>query len=190
MSWLRIDDGFSEHHKIAELTDREFRVWIRVLCYSARNPNKTGRLSRAMRKEIVGLTAPITRRFITLGLLDQDADPGIVCVHDWRTYNPADPTAASRMKRHRDRNATVTDTVTEGVTPTVTETEHDRNGNGPSRGDTRARPVPSPTPKTKPRAVTSQETTPDHDPNSPGNAEEELHPDVATLAPQLQAVDW
>lgn len=180
MSWLRIDDGFSEHHKIAELTDREFRVWIRVLCYSARNPNKTGRLSRAMRKEIVGLTAPITRRLVTLELLDQDADPGIVCVHDWRTYNPADPTAASRMQRHRDRNSTVTDTVTEGVTPTVTETEHDRNGNGPSRGDTRARPVPSR--KETPRAVTSTEPpAPETPTNGPGDI------DFNNI---LKAVDW
>ena len=30
MSWLRIDDGFAAHPKIAALSDKDLRVWLRV----------------------------------------------------------------------------------------------------------------------------------------------------------------
>lgn len=101
MSWLRIDDGFAEHYKIAELTDREFRVWVRVLCYAARNNGRAGRLTAPMRREIVGFTAAMCKRFVTLGLLDHDDEEGVVSIHDWRTYNPKDPAAADRMRQQR-----------------------------------------------------------------------------------------
>lgn len=37
MSWLKIDDGFAEHPKIIDLSDRAFRLHVAALCYSARN---------------------------------------------------------------------------------------------------------------------------------------------------------
>lgn len=104
MSWLRIDDGFAEHYKIAELTDREFRVWLRILCYAARNNGRSGHLTAAMRREIVGLSVPVTDRLLALGLLDQGDQEGVLAVHDWTTYNPKDPTAAERAKRYRNRD--------------------------------------------------------------------------------------
>jgi len=112
VSWLRIDDGFAEHYKISELTDREFRVWMRTLCYAARNNGRAGRLTAAMRREIVGLTAPMVQKYVSLGLLDE-AEDGVVLVHDWATYNPKDPTAADRAKRYRQRDVTVTEGVTD-----------------------------------------------------------------------------
>jgi hypothetical protein len=86
MSWLRIDDGFAEHYKIAELTDREFRVWVRILCYAARNNGRAGRLTAAMRDQIVGLTPTITTRLVSLGLLDPDEEEGVLAIHDWKLY--------------------------------------------------------------------------------------------------------
>lgn len=102
MPWLRVDDGFTEHYKIAELTDKEFRVWMRTLCYAARNNGRRGRLTAAMRREILGLNATVTRRFVSLGLLDQEEEPGALTIHDWRVYNPKDPTAADRQRRRRE----------------------------------------------------------------------------------------
>lgn len=104
MTWLRIDDGFAEHYKISELSDREFRVWMRTLCYAARNNGRAGRLTAAMRREIVGLTSPMVTKFFALGLLDNGDEEGVVQIHDWHTYNPKDATAADRAKRYRDRN--------------------------------------------------------------------------------------
>lgn len=37
MSWVRLDDGFADHPKIAALDDRAFRIHIWALCYSARH---------------------------------------------------------------------------------------------------------------------------------------------------------
>jgi hypothetical protein len=105
VSWLRIDDGFAEHYKIAELTDREFRIWVRTLCYAARNNGKEGRLTAAMRREIVGFSDRISGRFVALGLLDEDDGDDVLHVHDWRAYNPKDPTAAERMKRRRSKDS-------------------------------------------------------------------------------------
>lgn len=123
MSWLRIDDGFAEHYKISELTDKEFRVWVRLLCYAARNNGRAGRLTAAMRREVVGLTDAMTKRFVTLGLLDNDDDDeGVLAVHDWRAYNPKDPTAADRAKRYRNRDADRDEMRDASVTQAVTET--------------------------------------------------------------------
>jgi hypothetical protein len=32
MSWVRLDDGFADHPKIAELDDRAFRIHVWALC--------------------------------------------------------------------------------------------------------------------------------------------------------------
>lgn len=37
MSWVKIDDGFAEHRKIAGLSDAAFRMHVAGLCYAARN---------------------------------------------------------------------------------------------------------------------------------------------------------
>lgn len=37
MSWLKIDDGFAEHPKLSDLSDRSFRLHVAALCYCARN---------------------------------------------------------------------------------------------------------------------------------------------------------
>jgi hypothetical protein len=37
MSWVRLDDGFADHPKIAQLDDRAFRIYVWSLCYSARH---------------------------------------------------------------------------------------------------------------------------------------------------------
>src|SRR4051794_24106180 len=35
MAWLRLDDGFAGRPAIVNLTDREFRLFIRLLCHCA-----------------------------------------------------------------------------------------------------------------------------------------------------------
>jgi len=36
MAWVRLDDDFTDNAKIAGLSDRDFRGWIRLLCYCGR----------------------------------------------------------------------------------------------------------------------------------------------------------
>lgn len=85
MSWLRIDDGFIENDKVAALTDRELRVWLRILCRAARQ--RTAIVKPAATQELVGLTNPRLERFADAGLLDT-TDDGYE-IHDWEIYNPA-----------------------------------------------------------------------------------------------------
>lgn len=84
MSWLRIDDTMMENPKIEALTDRQLRVWLRLLCYCARQRNG-GELppTRTQRAQLVpGLTPTLIAKLANLGLIDiQDSSqngPGFV----------------------------------------------------------------------------------------------------------------
>lgn len=103
MSWLRIDDAFASHPKIAALSDRELRVWLRVLCYCSRHEDPT--VDRGTMQEVPGLTSAVIQRLTTLALLDPVDEPaGVYEVHDWTDYRPKDSTGAERQKRWRQRH--------------------------------------------------------------------------------------
>lgn len=101
MSWLRIDDRFASHPKVAQLSDKEFRVWMRTLCFCASYEDPT--VDRVAVNEIKGLTRAMVMRFAEIGLLDP-SDAGHE-VHDWEHYQPKDRTGAERQARWRARNA-------------------------------------------------------------------------------------
>ena len=155
MSWLRVDDAFSTHPKLLLLPRPDRWTWMELLCFCARY-RTNGTIPPQIREAVPAATPQILEKLVCAGLLDQD-DDGNLSIHDWRDYNPKDPTAADRMRRSRerdrnndrngDRNGTVTATVTNGVT----ETYRDRD----SRAGSRARPVPSPTPTTPAAAQTA-----------------------------------
>lgn len=101
MAWLRLDDGFTSHPKIAALNDREYRVWTRLLVYCARYRTE-GKLPANALVEIPQLTSPMLRKFRELRLLD----PGDI-VHDWKMYN-AETVAekvAAYLEEHPDATA-------------------------------------------------------------------------------------
>jgi hypothetical protein len=100
MGWLRLDDGFAMHPKIAALSDRDYRAWTKVLLYCARYRTQGDVPDHAFRE--IGINAQSRRKFIAVGLLDLDAD-GITSIHDWADFNPPDPTNAERQKRWRER---------------------------------------------------------------------------------------
>ena len=97
MAWLRIDDGFAAHPKIAALSDKDLRVWLRVLCYCAKHSDPT--VDRVTRQEVPGLTRQVCDRFIGLELLD--VEDGSLVIHDWVEYQPRDATGAERQARWR-----------------------------------------------------------------------------------------
>lgn len=121
MSWLRLDDGFPQHPKIAALTDRQFRDWLTLLAYCARY--KTGGEVPEGSLRVLGVRSASVAAFQELGLLED------LTVHDWEKYNPADPTNAERQARHRTRKRNAP-----------------RNGeSNASHAGGQARAVPSPT---------------------------------------------
>lgn len=104
MAWLRIDDTFAGHPKMAKLTDRERWVWIRTLCYCARYATNTGAIEAP--GEIIGLSPSLLDKLERIGLVDRNGN-GVPVVHDWNEYNGKAAVerdqARERKKRQRDR---------------------------------------------------------------------------------------
>lgn len=161
MSWLRVDDRFADHPKIGALTDREFRIWVRTLCYCARYRDPT--VDDATLAAVKGLDRKRVERFFELDLLDREADSFVI--HDWHEYAPKDPTGADRQAKWRaTRNGRVTDKVTDdAVTNAVTEPSLARAGARASP----SRPVPEEQNPVTPTALEGP-------PNGSGHGEEEL----------------
>lgn len=112
MSWLRIDDGFAFHPKIGKLSDRNFRVWMRVLCHCSRYEDPT--VDEATIGEVKGLTEATVARFAEVGLLDKSGHS--FEIHDWAKYQPKDSTGAERQAKWRARrNGRVTVNVTDDI---------------------------------------------------------------------------
>lgn len=109
MSWLRVDDGFANHPKVAQLSDKDFRVWMRTLCYCARYQDPS--VDAATASEVPGLTTAAIGRFRDLGLLDEMG--GMHEIHDWANYIAKDLTGADRQARWRARNGSRNGSVTE-----------------------------------------------------------------------------
>ncbi len=110
MTWLRVDDGFASHPKIGKLSDKDFRIWVRVLCHCARYEDPT--VDDATMGEVKDLTEARIKRFHELRLLDKSGHA--YEVHDWVKYLPKDKTGADRQALWRARrNGRVTVDVTE-----------------------------------------------------------------------------
>lgn len=123
MAWLRIDDGFTSNSKIAQLSDAEFRAWMRLLCHCARSRDPS--VDDVAIREVSGLNSRRIRRFAEVGLLDEVGSH--FEVHDWAKFIPKDATNADRQARWRarHRNARNADA---GVTETVTNPSRTRAG--------------------------------------------------------------
>jgi hypothetical protein len=153
MSWLRIDDGFTANGKIAQLTDNEFRCWMRLLCHCAKVKDPT--VDKATIQEVPGLTSKRVDRFTGLELLDEIGK--MHEVHDWAKFLPKDETAAERQARWRARKRHA-DTVTDTVTPSVTNNgTDDRNVTAPRARAHAPVPVPS-----RPEEGSSLSSNPTH----------------------------
>lgn len=188
MAWLRLDDGFATHPKIAALTDRELRIWLRVLCYCSQHQDPT--VDRITIQVVSGLTLKVIRKLIEVGLLDESG--GDYEVHDWLVYAPKDPTGADRQakwraRRNADRNGT-SNGLRNGV-----ERYADRDETVTSRAGARARPrpVPSPTrPETTPPSFPDLDQ-PAADTTKEGRTEDDQDdiklPDVARLLKDIPA---
>lgn len=124
MAWLRIDDGFYSHPKVLKLTRPERWTWMEVLCFCARYETG-GEIPIAISEALPKANPAFLAKCVDLELLDRTDEPGLV-IHDWKVYNPRDPTNSTRQQRHRektkhrDSNGEVTENVTAENVTTVT----------------------------------------------------------------------
>ena len=105
MSWLRLDDGFVEHDKIHDLSDRAFRLHVAALCYCARNLTD-GELNQRRLKVVCALTKA-TRKHVTelvdSGLWTTSIDGH--SIRDSLDYNPSAETVKKRRAEAKERMA-------------------------------------------------------------------------------------
>jgi hypothetical protein len=105
VSWLRLDDSYPEHPKLASLTDSAFRAHVRCMAYCARHLTD-GYVPASVVREYAGsvlgeLTA--TPRIGSSSLLEE-CDGGFM-VHDYLDYNPTREKVLADRKREADRKA-------------------------------------------------------------------------------------
>lgn len=84
MSWLRLDDGFAQHPKIARLPRGDRWTWLEVLLYCARYKT-AGVVPASIGEVLPKATRSFLGRCSDLGLLD--SGEGGYVVHDWAIYN-------------------------------------------------------------------------------------------------------
>lgn len=110
LPWLRLDVGAVDHPKVANLSDRDFRRWLRALSWSARM-GTGGELPYAaascvMEGDAGGHLARDWRSFggrmAVAGLFEWRSDGGATwAIHDWEDYQPS----AGKLKARRKRDA-------------------------------------------------------------------------------------
>jgi hypothetical protein len=170
MAWLRLDDQFLRHPKIAPLGDGELRALLATMLYVAsfRASRESGIVPKIALREVPGLTRQRVDRYLALGLWESCENPheGLACIHDWHTYNPKDATAAERAKRYRERKDP----------ETVTEPSRERHGpkrdaHGASRAGARARTRPVPEVLTEGRDRSTPEPPPHETAEAPGHGD-------------------
>lgn len=137
MSWLRTDDAFCHHPKFEGWSKTKRWDWLEVMHYCARYqtggriPNDLNLLPKSGTETLLTLAEKS-------GWIDRDSD-GDRWIHDWKKYNPTDPTKAERQAKWRaSRNGSVDSDVDSDVDKS-TSTESSTS---------RAR-LPSPTPTSK-----------------------------------------
>lgn len=164
MPWVRLDDRFPSHRKVALLSDRAFRVYVSALCWSSENLTEGKVLDRELRviAHVRGMKAA-AKELEDAKLWDRVDDGWLI--HDFLEYNPdrakvqADRDAnAARQQAYRDRKQanreakraaqnTPPEAERNGVTPPVT--------NSVSNGTPAPAPSPGP-PKGGPGAAAGE----------------------------------
>jgi hypothetical protein len=92
--WVKLDDQFTAHPKVARLSDLAFRVHIETMCYCARyltDGYVPSKVSRNVHWKVLA-------SLVASGLWEPVEDG--YRIHDWAEWNP--PADAVRARRKRD----------------------------------------------------------------------------------------
>lgn len=149
MPWVRLDDRFPSHRKVALLSDRAFRLHVSALCWSSENLTEGKILDRELSviARVRGLKAA-AGELQSAGLWDR-CDGGWE-IHDYLEYNPdrakvqAERAAnAARQQAFRDRKKAELEAKRNaqrnGVTHPPNDAPDDTNATGTQHdGDTNA----------------------------------------------------
>lgn len=105
MSWLRIDDNFTENAKVETLNDRAFRLHVSALCFCARNLTDGHLTPKTVRVLAAGINANVNRcveDLVAAGLWLPT--PGGHVINDYLEFNPSgDKVRADRKELSEKR---------------------------------------------------------------------------------------
>ncbi|MET9138862.1 hypothetical protein [Streptomyces parvulus] len=154
MPWVKLDDRFPSHRKVALLSDRAFRLHVSALCWASENLTE----GRILDRELSVVSRIRGARAAAKELEDArlwDRIDGGWSIHDYLEYNPdrarvqADREAnAARQKAFRDRKKAEREAARNaernaprnGVTPDGNSSENESSeGKTLHDGDTNAR---------------------------------------------------
>ena len=100
MSWLRLDDKFAQHPKVADLSDKAFRVHIEVMLYCAEYETKGRIVPAAVR--FAGAKPKQIDELVNAKLWDENGASYVI--HDFEDYNGERALARERQRRFRATN--------------------------------------------------------------------------------------
>lgn len=118
MAWVRLDDGFPEHPKVARAGDLAAWLYVCGLTYANRQATD-GYIPASIVPRLTGLKNPLVlaKKLVAVGLWEPADDDGYR-IHDYLDYQPS----SDRVRRERDANAARQSswrTRRNGVTPPV-----------------------------------------------------------------------
>ena len=90
MAWVRLDDQFPDHPKVAGLSNDAFCLHITALCWTAKQQTD-GRLPCVLLKRLAWRChdpAMALAELVASGVWDEDGDAGWT-IHDYLDYNPS-----------------------------------------------------------------------------------------------------
>jgi hypothetical protein len=155
MPWVKLDDRFPSHRKVALLSDRAFRLHVSAICWCAENltDGRIGDKELALVAHIRGIKAT-AKELEKAGAWDRTDDGWVI--HNYLDYNPSREQVlldrkknAERQERFRQRkngkptppkpvgrngasNGVTGDAETRGNDTTATRRRHDGDTTAPS----------------------------------------------------------
>ena len=134
MPWVKLDDRFPSHRKIALLSDRAFRLHVAAICWSAENLTD-GRITDRELTLITHIRGVKTtaQQLEEAGLWDRTADGW--AIHDYLDYNPSRVQVLAERKKNAERQQKFR--RRKNGKPIPPEGSGNPSGNGVSNGVTR-----------------------------------------------------
>jgi hypothetical protein len=100
VSWLKLDDSFAEHPKVAAVSDAAFRAHVTAMCYSARLLTD-GRVPEAVARSF---RPKVVKELIRGGLWAKEPTTGYL-IHDYLDWNPSRAQVLERRRKESARKS-------------------------------------------------------------------------------------
>lgn len=129
--WFRFYSEAMRNPKVATLSDREFRLWVQLLCVAAENDGRippAEELKRMLNVRLDHLLTGVERllKALLIDRLEHGYEP-----HNWSKFQYKSDTSTDRVAKHRQKG---------NVSVTAPDTDTDTEPPKPPKGGGRFRP--------------------------------------------------